>query len=174
MLARRLPDVATPVRYSLAAFLTINELIWYGFRYSQEGFRFPEGLPLELCDLSLWLTILACVTLRPLIYEFAYFAGIGGSMMAVLQPDLWAPLCSYPTIYFFLAHGGVVVAVLYLTWARLRRPRPGSMWRHGHAAIRRGTRAEETSSIWNGGARSFSRATTIFSRMRRSVELWWR
>src|SRR3974377_453942 len=91
------------VRLSLGWFLVANELVWYGFRYSQEGFRFPEGLPLELCDLILWLPAFACLRLNVIAAEFAYFAGVGGSAMALLTPDLWAPLASYPSIYFFLS-----------------------------------------------------------------------
>jgi hypothetical integral membrane protein (TIGR02206 family) len=116
-------------RYGVALFLSVNEFVWYAFRLHYEGFRFPHALPLNLCDLTLWLTVVALVSLNQWAFELAYFAGVGGSGMALRTPDLWAPFPSYPTVYFFLAHGVVVAAMLMLIWSKLAVPKPGCLRR---------------------------------------------
>ncbi len=121
-ICRRSANAACRLRFAAGALLAVNELVWWIFRYSHEGNRFPEGLPLQLCDLTVWVTIAALFTLNRWSYDVAYFAGIAGSGMAVLTPDLWSPLWSYPSAYFFLAHGGTVAAILMLTWGRVMQP----------------------------------------------------
>lgn len=120
---------ARPVLLILACGLAANEIIWWIFRYSHEGFRFPQNLPLQLCDVAVWLTVAACLTRSPLVVEFAYFVGIAGAGMALLTPDLWSPWPSYPAIYFFIAHGGIVIAAAVLVFARVAPLRPQAVWR---------------------------------------------
>jgi hypothetical integral membrane protein (TIGR02206 family) len=117
-----------PTRITVGWALLLNELGWWIFRYSHEGVHL-KNLPLQLCDLTVWLAVLACLTARPAIAEFAYFAGIAGAGMALLTPDLWSPWPTYPAIYFFAAHGGIVIAVALLAFGNIVRFRPGAVWR---------------------------------------------
>lgn len=129
MAARRVPATATPIRLSLGVFLLVNELIWYGFKVQKGWFLFPGNMPFQLCDLILWLTVVAMLFRLQFAFEFSYFAGLIGTSMAVLTPDLWEPFPSYPTVYFFLAHCGIVICVLYLWASRTMQPLPGCIVR---------------------------------------------
>lgn len=126
---RRGPLHGKAVRMGLGGALAASELASYGFLFAQGGPFFKTELPLQLCDFAVWLTVIAAFTLNPAVYDFAWFAGIAGSGMALLTPDLWAPLSSWPTILFFLSHGLTVVTVVVLLATGAARPRAGSAWR---------------------------------------------
>lgn len=128
-LVRRRPDAARPVQVGLAAALAANELAWYAYAIAHGWVDPPDGLPLDLCDVVLWLAVAALAVPRACLLEMVYFLGLAGSGMAVLTPDIGAPFPSYPAVKFFVAHGGVVAAILFLVFTGELRPRPGSWWR---------------------------------------------
>jgi len=125
---RRFEPARRPVRLWLGGGLVVNEVVWLCYRYSHEGVHL-WNLPLQLCDVTLWMTAIACLTLaRPLV-EFAYFAGFAGAAMALLTPDLMRPWPQYPAIYFFVAHAGIVIGIAVLAMGRIAPLRHGAVWR---------------------------------------------
>jgi hypothetical integral membrane protein (TIGR02206 family) len=125
---RRSEQARKPVRLALGIGLVANEIVWLCYRYSHEGVHL-WNLPLQLCDVTLWMTAFACLTLARRLVEFAYFAGLAGAAMALLTPDLWAPWPKYPAIYFFVAHGGIVIGIAVLVVGRVSPLRQGAVWR---------------------------------------------
>jgi hypothetical integral membrane protein (TIGR02206 family) len=127
-LTRRYPTSALRIRVALAALLAADGLVWYCYRYYVQGVRFPEILPLELCDASFWLTAATLLTLEEHTFNLAYYWGIAGSGMAILTPYLRAPLHTYQSFQYFTGHALLIVGVLYLIWSRQSLPRCRSWW----------------------------------------------
>ena len=129
LLQRRLAPGTKILRLGFASVLLADTLGWDGFQAWHRQLTFPDHLPIELCDLTLYLTLIALFTLGPAVFELAYYFALAGTAMALLTPDLWEAFPSIATVQFFVAHGLVVAGVLYLVWSRLARPRRGSVLR---------------------------------------------
>ena len=125
---RRYPGSGLPTRIFLAAIIAADGLSWHSYRYFAQGVRFPEILPLEMCDASFWLTAVALLTLEEHTVDLAYYWGIAGSGMAILTPYLRAPLNTFQSFQYFTGHALLIIGVLYLLWTRQARPRPRSWW----------------------------------------------
>lgn len=128
------------IRYTLGVMLLVNEVVWYYYFVHQDWFIFPYTLPLQLCDILVWIAVIAALTARQWSYELLYYWGLSGTTMALLTPDVSSPAFSYLTVRFFVSHGGIVVVLLFLIWKKRLRPRPGSWWRallylHVYAAV---------------------------------------
>lgn len=127
--ARRRPGAARGTRVGFAAALAANEVARWSWAAAHGWISPPHGLPLQLCDVLVWLAAYALATDRRWAGEVVYYLGIPASGLALVTPALDVPLASYPSIAFFAAHGGVVAAGLLLVWSGALRPRPGAWWR---------------------------------------------
>lgn len=94
-------------------------------RYFHDGLVWPNNLPLQLCNVTAWVAVLACITLAPLAAEYVYFLGLAGAGMAVITPDMGA---DWPA-RFFISHGVLIVTACVLTFGKLVPLRPGAVWR---------------------------------------------
>ena len=117
------------LRMGLGCVILVDTIWWYLYQAFHGQLTFPSQLPLDLCDFTLYLTVIALVTLSPAVFDVTYCFALGGTSMALLTPDLWERFPSVLTVQFFIAHGLVVAAVLYLVWSRQARPRKGSVVR---------------------------------------------
>jgi hypothetical integral membrane protein (TIGR02206 family) len=109
------------VRAALICLLVGGELL----RYHTAVIRFPDMLPLHLCNLATWVAVLACLGLFPKAVEFAYFAGFSGAGMALLTPNSAAVLPAA----FFLNHGAIILTCSVLVFGRIAVLQQGAIWR---------------------------------------------
>ncbi len=125
---RKFPREGKGIRVGLAILLFASTASYYG-NFAVHGVRmFPDHLPLQLCDASLWLVIAALLTLRPAIFDVTYYLALASASMSLLTPNLVNPT-PFLAVQFFADHGLIVAATLYLVWSGQARPRPGSVFR---------------------------------------------
>ena len=124
-LRRGLPG-SRAIRFVLAALLFAATVSYYGYFATTGAQMFPNQVPLELCDASLWLLIAALITLKPAIFDIAYYWAIAGATQSLCTPNLVKPT-AFLSVQFFVDHGLIVCASLYLIWSGQARPRPGSV-----------------------------------------------
>lgn len=129
VVSRRSPESSGTIRSFLGWGLAVTEVIGWYFRYSNEGLRAGVNLPLQLCDLAVWTTVIGCITLDCLMIELGYFIGIAASGMALLQPDLCAPWPSWAAVGFLITHGGVVCAISAVVYGGAAQMRAWAVWR---------------------------------------------
>jgi hypothetical integral membrane protein (TIGR02206 family) len=114
-------------RIGLTGFLVLGWACWYGQTLWSHQLRLDNGLPLNLCDWAEIALVVALLTRHQFAYELGYFWGLGGTLQGVLTPPLYYDFPDLQFIFFFIQHGGVVAALLYLTLGVRMRPTPRSL-----------------------------------------------
>jgi hypothetical integral membrane protein (TIGR02206 family) len=115
--------------HALAGMLLCYALALYYQAIRNGWLHLSNSLPMQLCD---WVLIACLVTLiRPniLAAEIAYFWGLGGTLQAVLTPDIAQGFPSWRFLQFFWGHGAALLSIVYIIAAQHFRPRPRSTLR---------------------------------------------
>ncbi len=119
----------------IAVGLLLHEVGKVVIRVHGYGDRLADSLPLHLCGLAALMTAWVLWRHSNRVHEIAYFWGIGGTLPALLTPDL--PY-DYPHVFYFLffgGHGLILVGVFYATAVLGLRPSGRSVPRTVAASI---------------------------------------
>jgi len=110
--------------FAISALLLIN-YIAYLIVARQFGItHWYKALPLQLCDWAMIVIIGALWTANRRWLEIAYFWGIGGTLQAIITPNLRFGFPDLRFISFFVAHCGIIIGVVFLMLVYGFRPRP--------------------------------------------------
>jgi len=110
----RWPRTERLVGQLFAAMLLINYIGYEIFLAFTVGLEWKKALPFQLCDWAMITIVVALLTGRERWLEVAYFWGIGGTLQAILTPDLKYAFPHLRFITFFVAHSGIVIAIAFM------------------------------------------------------------
>jgi hypothetical integral membrane protein (TIGR02206 family) len=118
----RWPRTERIVASLLAGLLVFNYLGYEIYLAITAGLTLPKALPFQLCDWAMVAIMVALLTGRERWLEVAYFWGIGGTLQAILTPDLKYAFPDIRFLTFFVAHSGIVVAIAFMMIVKKFRP----------------------------------------------------
>jgi hypothetical integral membrane protein (TIGR02206 family) len=123
-LGGRLSDRARKlVRFGLAGLLFANELLFHAWSAATGHWSLRTMLPLHLCSVTCWMSIVALLRPTPFAFEVVYFLGLTGAGHTLLTPDIGPyGFPHFRWLSSFVCHGGIVLAAGYLTFVERMRP----------------------------------------------------
>jgi hypothetical integral membrane protein (TIGR02206 family) len=125
----RAPVVERGIAWGLSAMLVANYVVYLLYIRHWGDLTWQQTLPMQMCDWAMVVIIVTLITGRHRWFEVAYFWGIGGTLQAVLTPNLFYGFPDLRFISFFVAHSGIIIGVVFLMLARGLRPYPMSIVR---------------------------------------------
>ena len=157
MLSRRWQSHDRAIRLGLAAVIALNWALWMGLLWAKGWLNIGNEIPLNLCDWATVATFVALVWPSQKSFEVAYFWALCGTLQALITPDCKYEFPDPQFTLFFVYHGSIIAAVLYLVFGRGMRPLPSSFprvigWTALYAA------AAGAADVWLGTNYGFLRA----------------
>ena len=118
------------VRIGLAAILIISEISLHSWLWRIGEWTIQYSLPFHLSSISILLSAALLLTKSYSLFEFTYFAGVGSALQAMITPDISAyTFPHFRYVHFFISHGGIVVANLYMVLVEKYKPTAKSVWK---------------------------------------------
>jgi hypothetical integral membrane protein (TIGR02206 family) len=117
-------------RIALATILIASEISLHIWLWKIDVWTIQYSLPFHLSSISLILSSLLLLTKSYRLFEFTYFAGVGSAIQAMITPDISAyTFPHFRYVHFFISHGGIVVANLFMVFVEKYRPTLSSLWK---------------------------------------------
>jgi hypothetical integral membrane protein (TIGR02206 family) len=127
---RQKPNVNRLCRVAMAVILIVSEVSLHWWLWSVGSWSIQYSLPFHLSSLSIILSAILLLTKSYSLFEFTYFAGVGSAIQAMLTPDISSyTFPHFRYVHFFISHGGIILANLYMVFVEEYKPTLKSLWK---------------------------------------------
>jgi len=116
----------TVVSRVLAVLIAITEPSYWVSEIIHGTWSARYDLPLQLSNASELVAAAALWWPKPILVELTYFWGLGAVLQALATPDFSQHFPDLAYFRFYVAHGGVLAAAVFLVAGRRIVPRPGA------------------------------------------------
>ncbi len=110
------------VEIGIAISLIIMETTYHIWMMINGSWNVSHAIPLELCSISLILTVVLLLTRKKIIYEILLFTSLLGASQAIFTPLLNYDFPHFRFFHFFYTHMMTIWVSFYFTWVRGYRP----------------------------------------------------
>jgi hypothetical integral membrane protein (TIGR02206 family) len=121
--------IARIIGWSFVTLLVIDKILGLVLLHRSGELTIESAVPMHLCDWAAIMVVITFVYPNQWTYELCYFWSLGGTLQALLTPDLAHGFPDFRFITFFVLHGSVIAAVVYMTLGMGMRPVPMSIVR---------------------------------------------
>jgi len=121
--------IAKIVGWLFVALLVVDKILEIILWRRTGELTMESAVPMHLCDWAAIMVVITFVYPNQWTYELWCFWSLGGTLQALLTPDLPYGFPDSRFISFFALHGGVIAAVIYMTFGVGMRPIPTSIMR---------------------------------------------
>lgn len=111
-----------PLEIGIALSLLFFEVAFHIWLFASSYWNVRDSIPVELCSISLFLTIALLLTGKKIIYELLLFTALLGATQALITPVLYYDFPHIRFFYFFYTHIMMIWVVFYFTWVKDYRP----------------------------------------------------
>ncbi|WP_432358898.1 TIGR02206 family membrane protein [Sporosarcina sp. UB5] len=102
--------------------LLAMDILYHIWLIVTDRWALDDSLPLELCSISLFVSIVLLLTGNRHLTDFVIFAGIGGALQALGTPVLDMDFPHFRFFHFFYTHVGIILTGLYFVWVKGYEP----------------------------------------------------
>jgi hypothetical integral membrane protein (TIGR02206 family) len=110
------------IEIGIALSLLFFELSFHVWLLASSYWNASDSIPIELCSISLFLTIILLLTGKKIVYEWLLFTTLLGATQALITPVLVYDFPHIRFIYFFYTHIMMIWVALYFTWVKGYHP----------------------------------------------------
>ena len=107
----------------LAWSLTVTIIAWSLLKAAIGDFDVKTELPFALCNLIALIMPLMMVKKNQRLFEVFYFLAIGGTLQAIITPELSTAFPHFSFFKYWYVHSMVIIVTLYATIVYKMRPR---------------------------------------------------